>query len=468
MDDELDDIGKDSDREIVPNGDDFGPPLLVQSDDRNHATLGAVAGSTARQVASCMDDEEDSDRKDSDWETMSNGEPFMVQDDEDSDEYDDDDLERFNRAAGLGNEGSDLLDRGDARGALAKYEESRACGQTIRDANLAREVEGAALGNLGAAYDELGQLDKAIEYFDQARVIAREIGDRQLEGKSLGNLGIAYANLGQYGALRLYAKAIICCEQALVISREIGDRQGEGNALGSLGVAYFSLGQYNKAIEHQAEALVIARKIGNQQGEGNALINLGAAHLFLSPPAAAAAREQLQAAARVFDTIWRDLGRDDDRARITFGGTHAVTTGPSHLQLAHALLNDPRAALEVADGAKARSLAVLLAQQRVASSRAPSRPASDDGDDDDRAAATATDTTADLDEPLSFADLAATAVEQRACIVVYSVLSGGHDKLFIWVLDSKGTLVVFKDIPLEQVGRALFSHFYAPAQWVAS
>ena len=265
-----------------------------------------------------------------------------------------------------------------------------------------------------------------------------------------------------------FDEAITHFDQALVISREIGYRQGEGTSLSNLGNAYSSLGQLDKAITHYDQALVISREIGDRQMEGTSLANLGSTHLSLSPPDAAAAREHLQAAARVFDAIWRDLGRDDDRTRITFGGTHAVTTGPSHLQLAHALLNDPRAALEVADGAKARSLAVLLAQQRVASSRAPSRPASDDGDDDDRAAATATDTTADLDEPLSFADLAATAVEQRACIVVYSVLSGGHDKLFIWVLDSKGTLVVFKDIPLEQVGRALFSHFYAPAQWVAS
>ena len=42
-------------------------------------------------------------------------------------------------------------------------------------------------------------------------------------------------------------KAIDYYEQALVISREIGDRQGEGNHLGNLGIAYLSLGKKEKA-----------------------------------------------------------------------------------------------------------------------------------------------------------------------------------------------------------------------------
>ena len=51
-------------------------------------------------------------------------------------------------------------------------------------------------------------------------MIAREIGDRRGEGNALGNLGIAYADLGQV------EKAIGYYEQRLVIAREIGDRRG--------------------------------------------------------------------------------------------------------------------------------------------------------------------------------------------------------------------------------------------------
>ena len=40
-------------------------------------------------------------------------------------------------------------------------------------------MEGVHLGNLGNAYADLGEPRKAIEYYEQALKIAREIGDRQ-------------------------------------------------------------------------------------------------------------------------------------------------------------------------------------------------------------------------------------------------------------------------------------------------
>ena len=81
------------------------------------------------------------------------------------------------------------------------------------------------LGNLGLAYDSLGDYAKAIEYDRQWLAIAREIKDRQSEGKALGNLGSAYLSLGDY------AKAIQYAQQQLAISREIKDRQSEGGGL---------------------------------------------------------------------------------------------------------------------------------------------------------------------------------------------------------------------------------------------
>ncbi|MCD4777934.1 MAG: tetratricopeptide repeat-containing protein, partial [Desulfobacterales bacterium] len=50
-----------------------------------------------------------------------------------------------------------------------------------------------------------------------ALVIAKEIGDRRGEGNHLGNLGLAYSDLGQV------EKAIEYYEQALLIGKEIKD-----------------------------------------------------------------------------------------------------------------------------------------------------------------------------------------------------------------------------------------------------
>jgi len=138
-----------------------------------------------------------------------------------------------------------------------------------------RGLEGNHLGTLGLAYADLGEVRRAIEYYDQCLVIHREIGDRRGEGNDLGNLGIAYKNLGEV------RRAIECHEQALEIDREIGDRRGEGSRLGNLGIAYYSLGDAQRAIEYYEQALEIACEIGDRRGEGNALGNLGLAYADL-------------------------------------------------------------------------------------------------------------------------------------------------------------------------------------------
>jgi len=86
-------------------------------------------------------------------------------------------------------------------------------------------------------------------------VIAKEIDDRRGEGNRLGNLGLAYKYLGQV------EKAIDYYEKALVIAKEISDRRGEGKHLGNLGNAYSDLGQVEKAIKYYEKALVIGKEI---------------------------------------------------------------------------------------------------------------------------------------------------------------------------------------------------------------
>jgi tetratricopeptide (TPR) repeat protein len=77
-----------------------------------------------------------------------------------------------------------------------------------------RRGEGNHLGNLGNAYSALGDVKKAIEYYEQALKIAKEIGDRRGEGNHLGNLGNAYSALGDA------KKAIEYYEQALKVNPE--------------------------------------------------------------------------------------------------------------------------------------------------------------------------------------------------------------------------------------------------------
>ena len=98
------------------------------------------------------------------------------------------------------------------------------------------EAEGVHLGNLGNAYADLGEMRKAIAFYEQRLAIARKIysasnseaertAARRGEANALGNLGSAYKDLGET------RKAIEFCEQVLMINREIGHRRGESNTL---------------------------------------------------------------------------------------------------------------------------------------------------------------------------------------------------------------------------------------------
>jgi CHAT domain-containing protein/Tfp pilus assembly protein PilF len=135
--------------------------------------------------------------------------------------------------------------------------------------------EGWTLNSLGPAYVALGRYEKAIEYYERALVIQREIKDLGSEGYTLLRLGVAYRLLGRY------EKATEYREQALAIFREVKNRAGEASSLLGLGIDYINLGRYEKAIEYYKQALAIQREVKDRGGEGWTLNELGIAYTSL-------------------------------------------------------------------------------------------------------------------------------------------------------------------------------------------
>lgn len=139
-----------------------------------------------------------------------------------------------------------------------------------------KKAASAMLGDLGLAHNDIGQLEKAIEYYEQALAISREIRDQFAEGNHLGNLGLAYSAISQF------EKAIGYFEKAIPISRKTGNQRGEANHLNNLGDAYFRLSQVEKAFGYYEQALAISREIagiGGRRIEGRCLGNLGNVYL---------------------------------------------------------------------------------------------------------------------------------------------------------------------------------------------
>ena len=138
-----------------------------------------------------------------------------------------------------------------------------------------RHAEGQTLNPLGIAYQELGQMQQAISYFEQRLTIARMTGDLLGEGHALTNIGICYKELGH---LR---RAIPYFEDALSIACAIGDRRNEGTLWGSLGNVYKNLGEARRAILYFEDTIALTRTLGHYRNEGQALNNLGAAYVVL-------------------------------------------------------------------------------------------------------------------------------------------------------------------------------------------
>ena len=168
----------------------------------------------------------------------------------------------------LGNLGNAYEKLGEYRRAIVYQQKRVAIARSAGDHN----AEAHGIANLGNAYFGLGDYSRAIEYIEQSIVIADQTKDRRLHGRLLANLGLLFYTMGKYD------HAIERCARALAIIRELGDRLGESMILGYLGVTYEALGELRRAIEYQDQRLQIAREIGDRRGQGEALGNLGNAY----------------------------------------------------------------------------------------------------------------------------------------------------------------------------------------------
>ena len=101
------------------------------------------------------------------------------------------------------------------------------------------------LNEIGIAYYTLGKYQEAINHYEQALSI-----DREVYGERHPNVATSLNNLGEaWGALGKYEKAIEYYEQALSIDREVyGERHPDvARDLNNLGGAWNALGKYEKA-----------------------------------------------------------------------------------------------------------------------------------------------------------------------------------------------------------------------------
>jgi tetratricopeptide (TPR) repeat protein len=131
------------------------------------------------------------------------------------------------------------------------------------------EAEAWMLTNLGVAYWDTHEADRALTSFEQAISICQQNGFLLCEGRAIHGMGLAYRAKGQFD------EALECAERALPIRRRVADKWGEAVTLDNLAYVCGKLRQFDRAIDNFNDALKIWRELSDPWGEGLSENDLG-------------------------------------------------------------------------------------------------------------------------------------------------------------------------------------------------
>lgn len=132
-----------------------------------------------------------------------------------------------------------------------------------------RAGEKNALSALALAFTQLGQTQRAIQYFREQLVIVREAEDVEEECELLASLGDALAISGDIEAAKK------SYEEQLLRADSKGFRVFIGSAYNGLGYVYVKQDKIKRAIECYLKALAIYREFENHEKELELLVGIG-------------------------------------------------------------------------------------------------------------------------------------------------------------------------------------------------
>ena len=107
----------------------------------------------------------------------------------------------------------------------------------------------------GRAAQAVGDLGQALDYYNQALPIQRQVGDRAGEAATLTNIGAVHRARGELDvALDYY-------NQALPIRRQVGDRAGEAVTRYNIAMIQRDLGNLAEAVAQLEQTVELDRQI---------------------------------------------------------------------------------------------------------------------------------------------------------------------------------------------------------------
>ena len=162
----------------------------------------------------------------------------------------------------------------------------------------------------------MGQSDKAVALFEDARRLYAAAGDRAGVARALNNLGSALSD----GPQRARVKALY--DEGLQIARAVGDQDLVARLLNNTAVQERRAGNLETALRMNQESLSIRKEIGDRTNAAISLNNIGNLLLDMGDPQAASEHYEQSAA------MSREIGiAGARRARGTMRGSPSWSRG---------------------------------------------------------------------------------------------------------------------------------------------
>ena len=137
------------------------------------------------------------------------------------------------------------------------------------------------LGNLGSAYRKVGDFSRAIEYAHRSLKIFEEDGDGPGVAQMTGSIGRIYADMGERELAARYF------ERSLADFQRLGDKRGAAWILSRLGGMARESGELERALGYIHSSISIWEEMGERANLGAVLADLGGTLLQMGQPSAA-------------------------------------------------------------------------------------------------------------------------------------------------------------------------------------
>lgn len=171
----------------------------------------------------------------------------------------------YRQAMSLLRGGRAYVQLGEVRKALPYFEETIRLAHELEDVRL----EAGAETFVGGIRDVLGDIGQALNHYDRALKLSRQTGSKLTEASALNNIGKIFGDSSDW------QKSLDYYRQALTLYRENKSRQQEAITLNNIGVTYLSSGEPEKALEYLEQSLPLLRAGNDRNAEAYTISNIG-------------------------------------------------------------------------------------------------------------------------------------------------------------------------------------------------